>query len=70
MSFNLEYCEPAEPVERTPICEPVRLLIEHPFKDKPWLLARKMPDPGFYLLCTKDGLTMVLFEAHFERIHD
>ena len=69
MSFQLEYCEPEQrQIDKTPICQPVNLLIDHPFKDRRWLLVRKIPDPGFYLLATTDGLTMVIFEADFERI--
>jgi hypothetical protein len=67
MTFELQYCEPEEPIERKPICEPVKLLTEHPFKDRRWLIVRKMPEPGFYLLCTTDGLTLAAHETMFSK---
>jgi hypothetical protein len=47
-TFDLEYCDPVEErQDDTPVSQPARILIEHPFRDKTWLLVRKMPEPGF-----------------------
>jgi hypothetical protein len=66
-TFHLDYCDASEDRrDHTPIGQPVRLLIDHPFRDKAWMLVRKMPEPGFFVLATAEDLTIVLFESDFE----
>jgi hypothetical protein len=66
--FALEYTESDEQTKRLPIVGPAKLLIEHPFRDAGWMVARKLPEPQFYLLCTIEGQTAALHESQFERL--
>lgn len=47
------------------IAEPVELLIEHPFADRKWVLAKELPEPRWFLLCTSSGQTLALHESQF-----
>jgi hypothetical protein len=64
----MEYCEPEAPQLRFPIVGPVQLLIEHPFKDRGWMVTRRMPEPGWYILATIDGQVMALHETQFTEV--
>ena len=44
------------------IHEPVALLIEHPFADRKWVLAKELPEPQW---CTIEGRTLALHESEF-----
>jgi len=41
------------------------LLIEHPFADRNWVLAKELPEPPWFLLCTVDGQVLALHESQF-----
>ena len=59
--FALEYTAPDQETKRKPIVGPARLLIEHPFKDdRAWMVAKKLPEPQFYLLCTPVPTTLLM----------
>lgn len=47
------------------IPEPVELLIEHPLSDRKWVLAKELPDPQWFLVCTVKGQTLALHESQF-----
>ena len=66
-SFRLVSDSSPAALERL-IPEPVELLIEHPFADRRWILAKKLIDPHWFLLCTADGLTLALHECQFRVI--
>jgi len=52
-----------EPAKRQwPIPEPVELLIEHPFADRKWVLAKELPEPRWFLLVTIEGQVLTLHE--------
>jgi hypothetical protein len=56
----------APPAKRqSPIAEPVELLIEHPFADRKWVLAKELAEPRWFLLRTSDGQTLALHESQF-----
>jgi len=55
-----------EPAKRQwPIPEPVELLIEHPFADRKWVLAKELPEPRWFLLVTIEGQVLTLHESQF-----
>ena len=47
------------------IPEPVEPLIEHPFADRELVLAKELPEPQWFLLCTLEGQTLALHESQF-----
>jgi hypothetical protein len=47
------------------IPESVELLIEHPFADRKWVLAKELQEPQWFLLCTIDGQVLALHESQF-----
>jgi hypothetical protein len=47
--------------------EPVELLVEHPFADRKWVLAKEL-EPRWFLLCTTEGQTLALHESQFRII--
>jgi hypothetical protein len=40
-------------------------LIEHPFADRNWMLAKELQEPQWFLLCTVDGQVLALHESQF-----
>ena len=57
--------EPAPTKRQWLIPEPVELLIEHPFADRNWVLAKELPEPQWFLLCMVDGQVLALHESQF-----
>ena len=47
------------------IPDPVELLIEHPVADRKWVLAKELPEPQWFVLCTVEGRTLALHESQF-----
>jgi len=45
-------------------CEPVELLIEHPFANRKWVLAKEL-ESRWFLLCTTEGQVLALHESQF-----
>ena len=64
--FALEYCDPQTPKPKLSIVGEVHLLIEHPFRDKRWMLLRKLPEPQWFILGTTDGQVIALHESQFQ----
>jgi hypothetical protein len=57
--------EPAPAKRQRLIAEPVELLIEHPFADRKWVLAKELLEPQWFLLCSVEGQTLALHECQF-----
>ena len=57
--------EPPPAKRQRLIPEPVELLIEHPLADRKWVLAKELPDPQWFLVCTVDGRVLALHESQF-----
>jgi hypothetical protein len=52
--------EPQPAKRKWLIPEPVELLIEHPLADRKWVLAKELPEPRWFLLCTTEGKTLAV----------
>ena len=64
--FKLDQWGDPDPVPPATVVAPAKLLIDHPFKDFRWLVAKRMPEPGWFILCTAAGQTICLHESQFE----
>jgi hypothetical protein len=42
------------------------LLIDHPFADRKWVIAKELSEPRWFLLCTLEGQTLASTRASFE----
>jgi hypothetical protein len=58
--------DPAPAKRQQPITAPVELLIEHPFADRRWMLAKARPEPQWFLVCTVEGQVLALHESQFK----